>query len=106
MQIMCMTNITEEQIKEKLKEIKDPEIGIDIVSLGLIRGISIDEKSSEISGAEILMTFTSPTCPFADKLIDDIEKSLRSLGFEDARVEVTFDPPWEPPEDLRAILGI
>jgi len=109
-------------IENKLKEIKDPELGIDIVTLGLIRGILIDNASTDASGVgpirtdtskeftsngvEILMTFTSPTCPFADKLIKDVEDAVLSMGFENARVEVTFDPPWEPSEDLRKILGI
>jgi len=94
------------KIEEKLKEIKDPELGIDIVTLGLIRDISIDDESAGISGAEVLMTFTSPTCPFADKLIEEVENAIRSAGFENARVEVTFESPWQAPEGLRDILGI
>lgn len=93
-------------IEEKLKEIKDPELGIDIVALGLIRNISIDNENMGVSGAEVLMTFTSPTCPFADQLIEEVENAIRSAGFENARVEVTLEPPWETPEGLREILGI
>jgi len=88
------------KIKEKLKEVKDPELGIDIVELGLIRDVKIDD------GVEVLMTLTSPLCPFADKIIKDVEDKLEELGFENGRVELTFDPPWEPSEELRVSLGI
>ncbi len=100
--------MNEENIREKLREVKDPELGIDIVELGLIRNIKIDDtdKSEGIKGAEILMTLTSPLCPFVDKIIEDVENKLSEIGFENGRVELTFDPPWEPSEELRISLGI
>ncbi len=100
--------MNEKFITEKLREIKDPELGIDIVELGLIRGIKIDktEDADSVKGVEVLMTLTSPLCPFADKIIEDIENKLEEIGFEDGRVELTFDPPWEPSEKLRISLGI
>ena len=100
--------ITEQNIREKLKEIKDPELGIDIVTLGLIRNIQLDvpEETGGVLGAEILMTLTSPFCPFADELITQIEDVVEGLGFENVRVELTFDPPWEPSPGLRESLGI
>jgi metal-sulfur cluster biosynthetic enzyme len=96
------------KIKEKLHEVKDPELGIDIVTLGLLRGVKIDdvEKTGGVKGAEVLMTLTSPLCPFVDKIIEDVENKLKEIGFENSRVELTFDPPWEPSEDLRVMLGI
>ncbi|MCR4330273.1 MAG: metal-sulfur cluster assembly factor [Patescibacteria group bacterium] len=98
---------TEKDIHEKLKEIKDPELGIDIITLGLIRAISMDDsQKTGVPGVEILMTLTSPFCPFADELIAQIESAIEGLGFEDVRVELTFDPPWEPGPDLREMLGV
>ncbi len=98
---------TEKDIQEKLKEIKDPELGIDIITLGLIRAIKLDDRQKTgVRGAEILMTLTSPFCPFADELIAQIEDTVEGLGFEDVRVELTFDPPWEPGPELREILGV
>lgn len=95
--------ITEQQIIEKLKLVKDPEIGIDIHTLGLIYKITLEDD-----GVEILMTFTTPLCPFADELIADVEKKVGELGYEegDVRVELTFDPVWEPSEEVRMMLGV
>ncbi len=99
--------MNKEDIKEKLKEIKDPELGIDIVTLGLVRDVAIDDpREKGTTGAEVLMTLTTPFCPFADDLIAEVETSLEKMGFEDARVELTFEPPWEPSDELRAQLGI
>lgn len=98
-----MKNITEKDIIEKLKLVKDPEIGIDIWTLGLVYKITIDEE-----GAEILMTLTTPFCPFADELIADVEKKVGELGYNegDVRVELTFEPAWEPSEEVRMMLGV
>lgn len=101
-----MTTITKEQIIEKLKEVKDPEIGIDIWTLGLVYEITIDDE-----GIEILMTLTSPFCPFADELIKQVEKVVATLldpkdETKTVRVELTFEPTWEPSEELRMRLGV
>ena len=69
-----MHTITKEQVIEKLKEVKDPEIGIDIWTLGLVYELTIDDE-----GVEILMTLTSPFCPFADELIKQVEKAVAQL---------------------------
>lgn len=91
-----------ENITEKLKTVKDPELGIDIVSLGLVRNVSIDDD-----GVEVLMTLTSPFCPFADELIQNVETAVGKLpGAGDVRVEITFDPPWEPPQEVKDALGL
>jgi len=96
-----MKNIKERDIIEKLREVKDPELGIDIYTLGLIYKITIDKE-----GIEVLMTLTTPLCPFGDEIVQDVEKKLAELNTGDIRVELTFDPPWEPSEKLRAILGV
>ena len=95
--------ITEEQIIDKLKLVKDPEIGIDIWTLGLVYKIAREED-----GVEILMTLTSPFCPFADELIANVENKINTLGYEegDVRVELTFEPEWKPSEDVRMMLGV
>lgn len=98
-----MKSITEKTIIEALKRVKDPELGFDVWTLGLIYKILIEEDSVNIH-----MTFTSPFCPFADKLISDITKEVCDLGYkkESVRIELTFTPPWEPSEDLRLVMGI
>lgn len=93
--------VTKEIVLEKLKDVKDPELGIDIVTLGLIYDVKFDED-----GIEVLMTMTTPFCPFADDIIADVEKKVLSLKSGEAKVEITFDPPWEPPKELREKLGL
>ncbi len=96
-----MKELKEKDVIEKLKEVKDPELGIDIYTLGLIYKITIDDE-----GVEVLMTLTTPLCPFANELVTEVEEKLAELKAGDARVEITFDPPWEPSEELRAMLGV
>ena len=93
--------LTREQIVEALKTVKDPEIGIDVWTLGLIYKIDTGND-----GIDILMTLTSPFCPFADELIQSVEKALAPLSGGEVRVNITFDPPWEPSEELRTMLGV
>lgn len=95
-----MSVATKEQIIERLKTVKDPEIGIDVWTLGLI----YDIKSGE-EGIDILMTLTSPFCPFADELLASVEKSLEPLSSE-VRVNITFEPAWEIPEGVKLTLGL
>lgn len=89
----------------KLKEVKDPEIGIDIWTLGLIYDIKIDDD-----GVKITMTLTTPLCPFADGIIKMVEDKVAELfvgdNLKSVKVELSFDPPWEPSDKLRAMLGI
>ncbi len=96
-----MKEIKEKDVIEKLKEVKDPELGIDIYTLGLIYKIIIDNE-----GVEVLMTLTTPLCPFANELVTEVEEKLTEITTEGIRVEITFDPPWEPKEELRIMLGI
>ncbi|MFC1615031.1 metal-sulfur cluster assembly factor [Patescibacteria group bacterium] len=97
--------ITKEQIKEKLKEVKDPELGIDIVTLGLIRDVKVSEEGDVIT-AEVLMTLTTPLCPFANDIILSVENKLEEMGITEPKVDLTFDPPWEASEELRMQLGV
>lgn len=93
--------VTKEQIIGALKTVKDPEIGIDLWTLGLIREIKIGED-----GVDILMTLTSPFCPFGNEIVVSVEKAVKNTGAEEVRVDITFEPPWEPSEELRTMLGI
>lgn len=95
--------ISEQDITKTLATVKDPELGFDIVTLGLVRDIRLDAE-----GAVVLMTLTSPFCPFADKIIEEVESKVQELlpPGQKAGVEITFSPPWEPPEGLREMLGV
>lgn len=94
-------NITREQIIEALKKVKDPEVGIDLWTLGLIYDIKIEDD-----GVDILMTLTSPFCPFGNEIVVSVEEAIQKIGVEEVRVDVTFEPAWEPTLELRTMLGI
>lgn len=88
-------NLSEENIIKELRTIFDPEIPVNIYDIGLIYKIEIINENS----VRILMTLTSPNCPVADSLIQEVDKKIRSLeGVEKLSVELTFEPPWS--EDL------
>ncbi len=101
--------LTKEIILEKLKEVIDPELNIDIVKLGLIRDINIGEYYAELDAHEyinILITLTSPMCPFADFIIQDIENNIMQITKSSVAVDVTFTPPWECPENIKLEMGV
>jgi metal-sulfur cluster biosynthetic enzyme len=101
--------LTKEIIVKKLTEVIDPELNIDIVNLGLIREINIGEYYEELNQHEyvnVLITLTSPMCPFADFIIQDIENKIMEITKSDIVVDITFDPPWTCPEELRLELGV
>lgn len=78
-------------IIEALKTVYDPEIPVDIFELGLIYEINIDDKRN----AEVVMTLTSPSCPVAGSLPQEVEDKVAGVqGVAEACVELVFDPPW------------
>ncbi len=101
--------ISEEQILNSLKEIIDPELDIDIVTLGLIRKVETGEWAEDFNMFESLkvtMTLTSPMCPFADSIIEQVETRLQAINNGEGEVELSFDPPWEPSEEIKMLLNI
>ena len=87
--------ITPEQIKEKLVNVKDPEIGLGVVDLGLIYDIDIKEDGM----VRILMTLTTPVCPYGPELVDAVKLTVMQMeGVKRAEVEVVWEPPWNPEE--------
>lgn len=96
---------TKEQVIEVLKEVYDPEINYDIWSLGLVYNIDIEENK-----VKILMTFTTPMCPYGPALLDDVRRHVSSVeGVTEVEIELTFTPVWGPDrmtEDARMALGI
>lgn len=93
---------SKEEVIEELKKINDPEIGIDVYTLELIYDVKVEDGK-----AKILMTLTTPMCPYGPMLIDEIKARVSEIkGVKEVDVEVTFDPPWQPSEQLRATLGV
>ena len=80
-----------EKIVKVLKSIYDPEIPVDIYELGLIYDVFVNEDNH----VKVLMTLTTPNCPVAETLPLEVEDKVRSIEeVTEAKVEVTFDPPW------------
>ncbi len=93
---------TQEQITEMLETVIDPELGVDVWTMGLIYNVTVPKDKQ----VDILMTFTTPFCPYGEQLKDEVEDSMKILGFEKVNIEVTFDPPWTPPKELREAMGV
>ena len=93
--------ITQEEIIEIFKSYDDPELNIDVWTLGLIYKIEIIDNNH----IKILLTFTSPMCPFGPEMVSELKKRIQAKGIENVEIEITFDPPWEPSEELREMLG-
>ncbi len=102
-----MPKYSEKDIKEKLKEVIDPELDISIVDLGLIYKVDFpDEKN-----VKIIMTLTSMGCPLFSTIHNDIHKALESFGYapDTIEVELTWDPSWDESmmsEEAKAEIGI
>lgn len=80
------------RIERELRTVVDPELGIDVVALGLIYGISFRNHT-----ASIRMTLTTPGCPFSAYLISQVRHAaLRVRGVTSVDVEIVFEPPWVP----------
>jgi metal-sulfur cluster biosynthetic enzyme len=88
-------------IEEVFKKYNDPELEIDIWTLGLVYGIEVKEKDVDIK-----LTFTSPMCPFGPQMVEEIKSRVKEQGAENVEVEVVFEPRWEPSEELREMLGV
>jgi len=83
---------TEIDIKRALRKVKDPELNLDLVVLGLVYGIDIQD-----SHVRATISLTSPFCPVAGQILDEARIALEGVeGVESAEVELTFDPPWSP----------
>ncbi len=97
--------VTKEDVIEVLKKVQDPEIQFDIWSLGLV--YDIDIQGSKV---KILMTFTTPMCPYGPALLDDVRRQVSAIsGVTEVDVEITFNPVWNPDkmtEEARMALGI
>lgn len=82
----------EDKIVETLKTIYDPEIPVDIYELGLIYEVRISGEGI----VEIDMTLTSPNCPVAESLPQDVKNKVEGIdGVNEASVHIVFDPPWD-----------
>ena len=85
--------LTLELIRNKLRSVVDPEVGVNIVDLGLVYQVNVTEGA-----VKVLLTMTSPACPLSDLVIADAESVLRAAVDETMQVsiELVWSPPWDP----------
>lgn len=100
-----MSPVTRGEVEEVLRTTYDPDLDIDLQTLGLIYGYDLDEKAQKL---KITMTFTTPLCPYGGDMVAELKHRFKELGMkdEDVTIEVTFTPPWVPPADIREMLGV
>mgnify|MGYP000938011357 CR=1 FL=1 len=83
----------QQAIEDALREVMDPEIGLNIVDVGLVYGVTVSGNA-----VEVRITMTSAACPLGDVIMDDVATRLAQVlpAGTDARVELVWDPPWTP----------
>ncbi len=92
------------QLREELRDVIDPELGVDIVSLGLVYGLELNNRV-----AAALITTTTPACPLGEYITDEVRRVLLASGAVDrAEVEITHRPAWTPEmmsDDVKRAFG-
>lgn len=100
-----MPELNEEIVKKSLRGVKDPELNLSIMDLGLVYDIEIADGVVELK-----MTLTSPGCPSGPEIMTDAERAVRALdGVSDVNVELVWEPYWTPERidpRVRAFLGL
>ncbi|MCA9375904.1 MAG: metal-sulfur cluster assembly factor [Candidatus Doudnabacteria bacterium] len=99
---MSPSALTKENVEDALTLVFDPEIHVDIVTMGLIYGVEILENKN----VKVTMTMTTVACPYAPQLLKDVEEAVKEAGAHEVEIDVVFDPPWKPTPELRAMLGV
>ena len=100
---------TVETVREALVDVKDPELNLGIMELGLVYDVTVEGDAGE--HVTVIMTLTSPMCPVGPLFKKSVEDKVLGLeGVKTATVDITFTPPWDPrtmaSEDVKAALGI
>ena len=97
--------VTEKDVRNALKRVKDPELHLDLVVLGLVYDIALSDTNVKAK-----ISLTSPMCPVAGQIVEDAKKAIEGIeGVGNVEVELTFDPPWTPARIsplVRASLGL
>lgn len=97
--------VDKKSLEAAMQKVFDPELHLDVWSLGLIYDIKVTD-----SKVHVLMSLTSPVCPYGPQLIDDVRRNVAAVdGVKEVEVEITFSPPWGPErmsEEARVALGM
>lgn len=99
--------ITKDKIMDQLKTVLDPELNVNIVDLGLIYDIVIDQDKGEV---EVTMTLTTPGCPLSFVFEEWIPAAVKKVeGVKDVRMNLVWEPAWNPDnmtDDAKELMGI
>lgn len=98
--------VTDKDVRKALKKVMDPELNIDLVTLGLVYDIDVKDDAS----VHATISLTSPFCPVAEQIVEDARQAILGVdGVDDAEVQLTFNPPWTPERIsplIRSSLGL
>jgi metal-sulfur cluster biosynthetic enzyme len=90
---MAETNVSDEAIISALKTVHDPEMGVNVVDLGLVYRLDVEDNGDVL----VYMTFTSPGCPAGPEIKSGVKESLEKLeGVSEVKVQIVWNPPWSP----------
>jgi metal-sulfur cluster biosynthetic enzyme len=102
-------SLCEETILIAMRQVRDPELMVNVVDLGLVYGVGVSEVDGK-ANIHIMMTMTTPACPFGPELIQEVKDVVGDLeGVGQVDVQITLSPPWTPDrmsEEARDELGI
>lgn len=99
--------LSKRDVYDALSYVTDPEIGLSVTDLGLVYEVKIENGGN----VKIIMTLTTPACPYGPALINDAKDTVGSIdGVEKVDIEVVWDPPWDPrlmaSDEAKDVLGL
>jgi len=96
--------LTGDAVRQTLRTVKDPELNLNIIDLGLVYDVDVEDGTVHIQ-----MTLTSPGCPAGPQIMNDIHKTLGAMdGVQDVDIEIVWEPYWTPEKiepKIRAMMG-
>ena len=96
--------LTPEGIRTALRQVKDPELDLNIIDLGLVYDVAVDQGEVRVK-----MTLTSPGCPAGPQIVHDADRMIKTLeGVKDVDIEIVWEPYWSPEKmdpKVRALMG-
>lgn len=103
LELVAPSPVTFDQVRMALSRVEDPELHVDVLTLELIYRIRLDGDK-----VHILTTLTTPACPYGPLLIDMMRSAIMQLSpaLKEVKIEVSFEPLWQPSDDLKAMLGV
>lgn len=100
-----MASVTAELARKSLRTVKDPELGLNVIDIGLIYDVTVSDEGA----AKVTMTLTSPGCPSGAEIMEDVRRTVADLeGVTAVEVELVWEPYWTPERmdpRVRAFLG-